>query len=317
MGVAKNQNCHHVAENVLQVSEVHGEGRENQRETEREQELHQQRDRKPRQLRQLDRRVEINEERYQDRQAQEKMHEVREHRHDRQNLGREHHFLDEIASRDQDARRFQQRRRKPRPRQKPAEKEQRVVVDLAGRGHHVGEHERVDQQQQQRVDERPEKAENRASVPGLQFSGDQALDEPAIARKLTQVIEHEDTSKPWRAAAWRRRAAYSLHARAGSRGDLEPDDRLHEGDLRPLEVDVGRRFRDALFGAALRRLGPRDVDLFRTLGDFGKDGDAIGQHLGKPERDREGRYFSLPLRYHNSPAFSIASSGVCPGSTPK
>ena len=46
-----------------------------------------------------------------------------------------------------------------------------------------GEDERVDQQQQQRVDERPEEAEDRAAVARLQLARDQALDQAAVARR--------------------------------------------------------------------------------------------------------------------------------------
>jgi hypothetical protein len=78
------------------------------------------------------------------------VHKVREHRHDRQNLGREHHFFDEVAARNQDVRRFDERRLKPRPRQQPAEEEEREVWNLLHlrRRHDIGEHECVNQQEQ-------------------------------------------------------------------------------------------------------------------------------------------------------------------------
>src|SRR4051812_45019892 len=55
---------------------------------------------------------------------------------------------------------------------------------------HVMEHERVDQQQGERVDERPEDPEHRTAIPGLQLPRDEALDQPAIARQLREVMEH-------------------------------------------------------------------------------------------------------------------------------
>ena len=62
---------------------------------------------------------------------------------------------------------------------------------LSARRHHVREDERVDQQQQQRIDEGPEKAENRAPITGLQLSGDETLDERRDSAEVEEVIEHD------------------------------------------------------------------------------------------------------------------------------
>ena len=53
-----------------------------------------------------------------------------------------------------------------------------------------GEDERVDQQQQQRVDERPEEPEDRPAVARLQLARHQALDQAAVARQLREVMKH-------------------------------------------------------------------------------------------------------------------------------
>ena len=50
-------------------------------------------------------------------------------------------------------------------------------------GSTYSEHERVDQEQQQRVDERPEEAEHRPPVARLQLARDQALDELAVLQE--------------------------------------------------------------------------------------------------------------------------------------
>src|SRR6266850_1653698 len=45
-------------------------------------------------------------------------------------------------------------------------------------------HERIDGQQQQRVDERPEKAKRRAAIARLQLPRDETLDQPAISNEV-------------------------------------------------------------------------------------------------------------------------------------
>ena len=57
-------------------------------------------------------------------------------------------------------------------------------------GQHHGEDERVDQEQQQRVDERPEEPEHRPAIAGLQLADDEALDEAAVLEEVGEVVEH-------------------------------------------------------------------------------------------------------------------------------
>ena len=58
-------------------------------------------------------------------------------------------------------------------------------------GQHDREDERVDEQQQQRVDERPEEAQHRAAVTRLQVARDQRLDERTILEQGPQILEHQ------------------------------------------------------------------------------------------------------------------------------
>ena len=69
-------------------------------------------------------------------------------------------------------------------------------------------------------------------------------------------------------------------------------------------------------GALQAGLGARDVDLFGALGDLREHRDTVGQHLREAERDRQVMLLrpAVPTSF---PAPSSASSGVCPGSTPK
>ena len=78
----------------------------------------------------------------------------------------------------------------PVPRQDAAEHEQRVRLQPFGVVRQDDrEDEGVDEEQQQRVDERPEEAEHRAAVARLELTHDQALDQPAIPKQVGEVGE--------------------------------------------------------------------------------------------------------------------------------
>ena len=49
----------------------------------------------------------------------------------------------------------------------------------------------VGEEQQQRVDEAPEEAEDAAAVAGLELAADQALDEEAVAEEGPELGEHQ------------------------------------------------------------------------------------------------------------------------------
>ena len=158
----------------------------------REQQLHAHDHREPQQLQRIERALIVDEEGRQNRQAEEEVHEIGEHRDDRQHLGREQHLLDQVPARDQHVGRLGQRRAEPGPRQDAAEEEQPVGTDVLRvlRRHDDGEHERVHQQQEQRVEERPEEPEDRAAVARLQVAGNEGLDEAAVVQQGAEVVEH-------------------------------------------------------------------------------------------------------------------------------
>src|SRR5207248_11062182 len=81
----------------------------------------------------------------------------------------------------------------PRPRQDAAEHEERVRLGLRFLVRNDRrEDERVDEEQQQRVDERPEKSENRPAIAGLQLARDEARNEPAVAQQVGEVGKQND-----------------------------------------------------------------------------------------------------------------------------
>ena len=172
------------------------------------------------------------------RQAEEEVHQVGQHRDDRQHLGREQHLLDQVAARDEHVGRFGERRAEPRPRQDAAEEEQPVGPDVLRvlRRHDHGEHERVHQQQQQRVEERPEEAEDRAAVARLEVARHERLDEAPVLQQGAEVVEHRVA-----APAARPRTSLSRPASHASPGfGLQLLQRPQQGDPRPLEVDLVR-----------------------------------------------------------------------------
>ena len=58
----------------------------------------------------------------------------------------------------------------------------------------VLEDERVDEQQQERVEERPEKAEDGAAIARFELARDQTLNEPAVADQLGEMTKHPVTT---------------------------------------------------------------------------------------------------------------------------
>ena len=133
------------------------------------------------------------------------------------------HLLDQVAARDDDARGLTERGREPGPRQDAAEEEDEVGLDVGRLAHrqHVGEDEPVGREQQQRVDEAPQEAEQAAAVAGLQLARDQAADEGAEAEQGADLGEHRGA-----AGLVRRRA------RAGRRRVVSPRARRRGGPRR-------------------------------------------------------------------------------------
>ncbi len=65
-----------------------------------------------------------------------------------------------------------------------------LLDPLEPAGHDVFEDERIDQQQKERIDEGPEEAEDGAAVAGLELTGNEAVNQGAIAPQAHQVTEH-------------------------------------------------------------------------------------------------------------------------------
>ena len=175
---------------------------------------------------------------------------------------------------------IRQRGRKPVPRQDAAEHEDCVRLH-AWRfvRNDLREDERVDQQQQQRVDEGPEEAEHGAAIARLQVARHEAPDQPAVSNREVGI---ED-------------CAEQLRADSSATRDLQPDERLEQGDPRPLEVDVASSASRAALPRASWRLrrGPASISC-RRLRDLRQDRDAIGLHFHEPECDREIVLFPVP-----------------------
>ena len=117
-----------------------------------------------------------------DRQREQEVDEVGEHRHDRQQLGRKDGAPDEAGGGHQRGRPLDQRGRQPDPRKEPADQEERVRLGAGGaRLEDDAEDEGVDREQQQRLDERPEEAEDRAAIARLELAQGERRQQAAVA----------------------------------------------------------------------------------------------------------------------------------------
>src|SRR4029079_7703578 len=58
--------------------------------------------------------------------------------------------------------------------------------------HDGAEDERVDEEQQERVDEGPEEAEHRPAVAGFEIARHQALDEPPVSEQAREITKHDN-----------------------------------------------------------------------------------------------------------------------------
>ena len=180
-----------VGEDVLDVAKVDGEGGDEERKPQREDELHEDRqgqEQGPRAELPLD-----DEEDEEDGEAEEEVHEVREDGHRGKDLRGKEDLLDEVAAGDQDPGGLGDRRLEPGPRQDPAEEEEEVGLHLgrAADGKHLREDETVGEEQEQRVDEAPEEPEHAPPVARLQLAGDEALDQQAVAKEVADLREHQ------------------------------------------------------------------------------------------------------------------------------
>jgi hypothetical protein len=113
---------------------------------------------------------------------------MRHHHDQRQRLSRKHHLLDQSRVRGNRIRRLQDRRRKERPRQNPGEEKQRIRTDDIGRKEDR-ERQRVDAEEQERIGERPEEAEDRAAIAGFQIARRQRGDELTMAIQRDEITQ--------------------------------------------------------------------------------------------------------------------------------
>ena len=194
-----------------------------------------------------------------------------------------------------------QRRGKPGPRQDAAEHEQRERLELLRlqRRHHDGEDERVDQQEQERVDEGPEETERRPTVARFQLARDQALDQAAIAERGCARLERN----------------YETDSSASRH--LQADQRLQERDARPLGIRCPRPAARAAPRRASSRPRRAPVDFVRPSRRSAR---GSSPDPAAPRRSRtRSRGSASPApggttaRRRRAPP----SSGVCPGRTPK
>src|SRR5262245_51804364 len=246
-----------------------GERRQGQREAGREHQLYENDNRKPHQIPPVRWMTIDDEKKNQNRQAQKEVDHVRENTDQWQHFGGEEQLLDEIAATNERAGRIGQRGREPVPGKNPAEHEERIWLhaDDVVR-HHRREHKGIDQQEQQRVDERPDESQHRTTVARLELARDQALYQAAVAYQAGEIGKQ-------------------LRANSSATGDLQADQRLQHRDACALEVHVGRRFRKALFGALLRCLRAGEIDLVGLLGNLRQNGDAIRLDFCEAKRDQE------------------------------
>ena len=160
------------------------------------------------------------------------------------------------------------------------------------------EDERVDCEQQQRVDEGPEEAENRAPVTRLELACDQTQDQAAISEELGEIGKGgEEFCNP----------TERILARARH---LEPDGAT-------LSIAIRARSKSMSTVAAATRSWARflaasaraEVDLVRPLGDLRQNRYPIRLHFSESERDRQVVFF-LPRRNQSSPIPRTQASGV-------
>jgi hypothetical protein len=112
-----------------------------------------------------------------------------QYRYDRQHFGRKEHLLDQVATGDEYSGRLEQRRGEPGPREDSAEHEQRERLKLSGVGTRQddGENECIDEEEEKRMDVRPEETEYRPSVARLQVAGHEAGHQAAVSDDVSEA----------------------------------------------------------------------------------------------------------------------------------
>ena len=127
-------------------------------------------------------------------------------------------FLISAPCTDQHVGRLEQRGGEPGPGQDAVEQEQGVELGAGEAGHAAAaddeaEDHRVDQHQQQRVEQAPEEAEHGAAVARLQLPRDQGEDQLAVAEDFLQFFDHVVSECALYRKTARRRSVFRIYFR--------------------------------------------------------------------------------------------------------
>ncbi|MEJ2189880.1 MAG: hypothetical protein P8Y93_10820 [Acidobacteriota bacterium] len=183
-GRGEEEQVEKVADQVAHVAVVNREGRDRQhRPADRQRPRHQRQGHQPDGPREGmgARNRGDNHGRHQHGQGEEVVDEMGEHGDRRKDLRRAHHLGEQGPVVDQGHRGVENRAREKKPRQKAAEQKQRIRF-AAGKARvkDVGEDAGVHREQQQRVEQRPEKAEDRGPVAGIELPAHEHRDQGAV-----------------------------------------------------------------------------------------------------------------------------------------
>ena len=144
------------------------------------------------------------------------------------------------------------------------------------------EHERVDQQQQQRIEEGPEETENRTAVAGLQIADDERLDEPAVSKQRCEISKRD-------------------HRLCGLSACICCSVAQH-GQPRALEIDLVRRDCQHFFGALHARFGARLIEILGALGHLRQHRHRVRQHFDEAHRHQQDMLLGCPGGTTSCPA---------------
>ena len=159
------------------------------------------------------------------------------------------------------------------------------------------EHERIDQEQQERVEERPEEAENRTAVAGLQITDHERLDQPAVSKQRCEISKRDHRLCGFRpAVCW---SVRSMASRARSKSISCGTDAHH------------------FLGSLHARFGARLVEILGALGDLREHRHRVRQHFDEADRHHQVMLLGRPAGTTSRRCAATVKNGVCPGSTPK
>lgn len=134
----------------------------------------------------------------QDGKAEEEMNKIARDHNDREDLHREQNLLYQISLYDQHICRFEGRGNEPDlPGEQPTEEEERIQPGRALESRISGhddktEHNRVDDEQKERIKKRPKESQHRSPIAGFQFAAHEVLDENPVLVQAHQVLNQPD-----------------------------------------------------------------------------------------------------------------------------